>query len=269
MTEISDSRVLVTGAAQGMGRLMAEKFADRGASVALVDIDEEHLQETHEDFEARGFNVASFVCDLSERENIVQLRKDVLEQFGRVDILVNNAGVVAGGVYEDIDPELDQVTMDVNMGAVHWMTKEFLPDLKAGRDTHLVQMASAAGMIGVPLQAVYCGSKWFVIGLSEAIRQELKDAGQDHVGVSIICPSLVDTGMFEGADAPFLTPLLEPDFVADKVVEAVEDNKLYVREPAMVKLTPLMRALLPTSTVDLLMEKLGATALMKNFKGRH
>ena len=252
-----------------MGRLIAEKFADRGASVALVDIDEDSLEETREDFEARRFDVESFVCDLSERENVVQLRKDVLDRFGRIDILVNNAGVVAGGEYEKIDPEIDQLTMDVNMGAVHWMTKEFLPDLKAGRDTHLVQMASAAGMIGVPLQAVYCASKWFVIGLSEAIRQELKDAGHEHVGVSIICPSLVDTGMFEGAQAPMLTPLLEPDFVAQKVIESVEKNKLYVREPSMVKLTPLIRALLPTSTVDMLMDKLGATALMKTFKGRH
>lgn len=269
MTDIRNSRTLITGAAMGMGRRMAEKFGRAGARVGLVDVNEEALEQTVEDLQAEGIEAQGFVCDLSERENIIELHEDVLDEFGRIDILVNNAGVVFGGHYEDIAPELDKLTLDVNVNAVHWMTKEFLPDLKAGRDTHLVQMASAAGMLGVPDQAVYSASKWFVIGLSEALRQEFRDQGISHLNISVICPSLVDTGMFEGAQAPLLAPVLDPDFVADKVIEAVEENQLFVREPFMVKLTPLIKSLLPTEVVDVMMEKFGVTGLMKTFKGRH
>jgi short-subunit dehydrogenase len=268
MTDIKNKRTLVTGAAMGMGLRMAEKFAQNGAKVAMVDINEEALAGAVEDLESKGYEVYPFVCDLAERDNIVELRKQVLEKLGRIDILVNNAAVVAGGHYEDIDPKLDNLMLQVNIDAVHWMTKEFMPELKAGRDCHLVNMASAAGMLGVPDQAVYCASKWFVIGLSEAIRQEFRDQGIEHVGISIICPSLVNTGMFEGANVPILSPILEPDFVAEKVIEAVREDRLYVREPFMVKLTPFLRATLPTTLLDTMLEKFGVTGLMKSFKGR-
>ncbi len=268
MTDIRNRNVLITGAAMGMGRVMVDKFVAQGARVALVDIQEAALEEAVEELRAQGHTVEAFVCDLSERDNIVELHEAVAERFGRVDVLVNNAAVVAGGHYEDIDPDLDDAMLRVNVDAVHWMTKEFMPDLKAGRDCHIVQMASAAGMVGVPDQAVYCASKWFVIGLAEALRQEFRDQRISHVNISIICPSLVNTGMFDGAQPPMLAPILEPDFVAQRVVEAVQDNELYVREPFMVKLTPIMRSLLPTKVVDVMMEKMGVTGLMKSFKGR-
>jgi short-subunit dehydrogenase len=268
MTDINNKRVLVTGAAMGMGLRMAEKFARSGAQVAMVDVNEDALTDAVADLEAQGLDVFAFLCDLSERDNIVELREQVLEKIGRIDILVNNAGVVAGGHYEDIDPDLDELMLQVNVDAVHWMTKEFMADLKAGRDCHIVNMASAAGMLGVPDQAIYCASKWFVIGLSEAIRQEFRDQGIEHVGISIICPSVVDTGMFEGANVPILSPILDPDFVAQKAIEAVRDDRLYVREPFMVKLTPILRAILPTNLLDTMLEKFGVTGLMKGHKGR-
>ncbi|QDG50334.1 SDR family NAD(P)-dependent oxidoreductase [Persicimonas caeni] len=268
MTDIRNKRTLVTGAAMGMGLLMAEKFAQHGARVAMVDINEPALEEAAEQLRAKGLDVEPFVCDLAERKHIVALREEVLDRLGRIDILVNNAGVVAGGHYEDIAPELDDLMLRVNVDAVHWMTKEFMGDLKAGRDCHIVNMASAAGMLGVPDQAVYCASKWFVIGLSEAIRQEFRDQGISHIGISIICPSLVNTGMFDGAQEPILSPILDPDFVADKVIEAVENDELYVREPFMVKLTPLLRATLPTGVLDTMLEKFGVTKLMKGHRGR-
>lgn len=268
MTEIRNKRALVTGAAMGMGLLISEKLALRGARVAMVDINEDALEEAAEQLADRGLDVQPIVCDLAERKNIVALREQVLDEVGRIDILVNNAGVVAGGHYEDIAPELDDLMLRVNVDAVHWLTKEFMPDLKAGRDCHIVNMASAAGMLGVPDQAVYCASKWFVIGLSEAIRQEFRDQGIDHVGISIICPSLVNTGMFEGAKEPILSPILDPDFVAERVIEAVQEDQLYVREPFMVKLTPLLKATLPTNLLDTMLEKFGVTKLMKGHKGR-
>ena len=268
MTYIRGKKTLITGAALGMGRGMAEEFGRRGAELLLVDINEEALEETAEDLRDMGYTTHTFVCDLSSKKQIETLHDTVAEQVGRIDILVNNAGVVTGGNYEEVDDEADQLMLDVNINAVHWMTKYFLPDLKKGTDTHLVQLASAAGQVGVPGQVIYCASKWFVTGFSEALRLELQQSGFDHVGMSIICPGFVDTGMFDGCDPPLLMPMLDPDFVVDQIIGAVENNELYVQEPFIVKLTPALRALLPRPVVDTIMDVTGATRSMKGWKGR-
>ena len=268
MTYIRGKKTLITGAARGMGRRMAEEFARRGAELLLVDIDEDELQLAVDDLAGHGVTVHSFVRDLSDREEIWELHKTVAEEVGRIDILVNNAGVVTGGTYEDIDADADQLMMDVNINAVHWMTKAFLPDLKQGADTHLVQLASAAGLVGVPKQVIYCASKWFVTGFSEALRLELKGDGFDHVGISVICPGFVDTGMFDGAKPPMLMPMLQPEYVVDRIMDAVEEERFYVQEPLLVKLTPALRALLPQPVVDTIMDVTGATSSMQGWKGR-
>jgi len=268
MTDIRGKRTLVTGSARGMGRRMAEKFGDAGAELLLVDIDGEKLEETTGELREQGYRVEPFVRDLSERDQIRSLYEEVHERVGRIDILVNNAAIVEGGPYEEIDDDWDQLMLDVNVDAVHWMTKTFLPDLIAGRDTHLVQMASAAGFLGVPYQIVYSASKWFVIGLSEGVRIELDQRGHDHVGMTIVCPSLVDTGMFEGSEPPMLSPILEPDFVATRVREAIAGDELYVREPFLIKVAPVLKAILPTGVTDFVMDAMGATSIMHGWRGR-
>lgn len=268
MTYIRGKKTLITGAAHGMGRRMAMEFARRGAELVLVDIDEEGLQKVADKLSETNTSVATFALDLSSRTAIKELHAAVSEQVGRIDILVNNAGVVTAGNYEDIDDEADQLMLDVNINAVHWLTKAFLPDLKKGVDTHLVQLASAAGLVGVPRQVIYCASKWFVTGFSEALRLELKEDGYDHVSVSVIAPGFVDTGMFDGAEAPLLMPMLEPDFVVDRIMEAITDDVLHVQEPLIVRLTPALRALLPTPVVDTIMDITGATRSMQGWKGR-
>jgi short-subunit dehydrogenase len=87
--------------------------------------------------------------------------------------------------------------------------------------------------------------------------------------MTIVCPSLVDTGMFEGAEPPMLMPLLQPDYMADQIINGVKNDKLFIREPFMIKLVPLMKGLLPIGAVDFLLDKLGARDLMKNWTGRH
>jgi short-subunit dehydrogenase len=268
MTDIRNKVTLITGAAKGMGREMAGRFAREGAHLVLVDIDGDNLAETADEIRSQGYTVDTFVRDLSSRETIRRLRDEVVEQVGGVDILVNNAGIVQGGPLDEIDDEADELTLKVNIEAVHWMTKAFLPDLKEGRDGHIVQMASAAGLIGIPYQVVYSASKWFVLGHAEALRQELRHDGADHVGLTVVCPSLVDTGMFEGSDPPMLAPILEPDYMADQIIEAVRREWRTIREPSMVKLLPYLTTLLPAEIIDFLLDKLGASSLMHGWEGR-
>lgn len=268
MTDIRGKRTLITGSAKGMGRRMAERFARAGAELLLVDIDRPNLQQAAAELREQGYRVETFVRDLGDRDEIRSLRDDVHERVGRIDILVNNAAIVQGGDYTEIDDDRDELMLDVNVGGVHWMTKAFLPDLERGHDTHLVQMASAAGFLGVPQQVVYSASKWFVIGLSEGVRLELDQRDADQVGMTIVCPSLVDTGMFEGSEPPMFSPILDPEFVAGRVLEAVAGDELYVQEPFMIKLAPMLRALLPTEVTDVLMDTFGATSIMSGWEGR-
>ncbi len=268
MTYIRGKKTLITGSAKGMGRLMAEEFARRGAELLLVDVDEEGLEQAVEDLSSYDQPVHTFARDLSSRKEIQELRDVVQDEVGRIDILVNNAAVVTAGTYEDVDDDCDQLMLDVNINAVHWMTKAFISDLKRGTDTHLVQLASAAGLVGVPDQVIYCASKWFVTGFSEALRLELKQGGYDNVSISIICPGFVDTGMFDGAKPPIVMPMLQPEYIVGKIMDAVENNVVYVQEPFIVKLTPALRALLPRQVADTIMDVTGANKAMKGWKGR-
>ncbi|MFB6263284.1 MAG: SDR family NAD(P)-dependent oxidoreductase [Bradymonadaceae bacterium] len=266
MTDIRSRHVLITGAAGGIGSAMAREFAEAGARLSLVDIDADGLESTAQSILSPVEPPETFVCDLSDREAIDELIDAVHDGFGAVDLLVNNAGMVCGGRYDEIDDEADEALLDVNVRAVHRLTKGFLGDVKSGGG-HLVQVASAAGLLGVPYQAAYSASKWFVVGLSEALRQELKQEGYGDVGVTVVCPSLVDTEMFEGSEPPLLTSTLQPEFVAGRVVEAVRQDEPYVKEPFMVKTLPVLQALLPPEALDFLADLLGATDIMDDWQG--
>jgi all-trans-retinol dehydrogenase (NAD+) len=247
--------VLITGAAAGMGLGMAERFAAEGGELVLVDVNEAGLAEA-----ARrvGRPAHTFVCNLASEDQIRALHEKVSREVGAIDI---------GGALEEIAPEKDRLMLDVNVGAVHWMTKAFLPDLKAKRAGHLVNLASAAGFLGVPQQVVYCASKWFVIGFSEALRLELKQLGFSDIHVTTVCPSYVDTGMFAGVRAPFFTPILKPAFVVDRIVHAVQTNEVWVREPFIVKTTPLLKAMLPRRIFEKISDTLGVTRSMQGWRG--
>lgn len=266
MTTLRNKKVLITGAARGMGCILADRFLQAGAEVLLVDCDGDTLIDTVTSLSTPD-RVFPFVCDLSKRENIEQLRQDVLDRVGRIDVLVNNAGVVSGGTYTEIDTIRDETMLAVNIQAVHWMTKLFLPDLVSAPEGHIVQIASAAGFFGVPFQVVYCASKWFVIGLSEALRQELRNQGHSHVHLTTVCPSFVKTGMFAGTKAPLFTPFLTPEYVVDKIIKAVKKNRFYIKIPFMVKLSPILQNLLPARVVDLLTDIFGTNKAMLHFKG--
>jgi len=267
MSSIKGSKVLVTGAGAGMGLGMAERFAAEGAELILVDVNPTALEAAAARVRGAGGNVHSFVCDLAKPAEIEALRARVAAAVGPIDILVNNAGVVTGGTYDEIPAGKDRLMLDVNVGAVHWMTKAFLPDLKGKRRGHIVNLASAAGFLGVPGQVVYCASKWFVIGFSESLRLELEQQGFTDIHITIVCPSFVDTGMFAGVKAPLMTPILRPEYVVGRILDAVKKDRVYVQEPFIVKTTPILRALLPRKLFDKLSDRLGVTRSMHTWKG--
>ncbi|MEM1204015.1 MAG: SDR family oxidoreductase [Acidobacteriota bacterium] len=260
-------RVLITGAARGIGRKMAERFAARGAELVITDVQEELLEATRADLEAAGTRVRAYAVDVTDAEAIADLRDRVHGDLGRIDILVNNAGVVFGGPFLEVPLQQHALTYRVNVEGVMAMTHAFLPDLIEGNRGHAVFIASASGFVGLPNGATYASSKWAVIGFAESIRAEMKHQGHKHVAVTTVCPTYINTGMFEGVEPPKTTHLLDPDDIADKIVEAVEKRKIWLLEPWIVKVTPFLKHCLPTPLADFLSDAFGANQSMDQWKG--
>lgn len=268
MSQVRLRRVLITGAARGVGKALARRFFERGAELVLTDVLEEDLQQTCSELRADGARCHGYPVDVTDPANIAAARQQIQSDLGGIDILVNNAGVVFGGPFLEVPLDKHQLTYRVNVEGVMAMTHAFLPLLLASPAGHLVFIASASGFVGLPNGASYASSKWAVIGFAESIRVELKHQGHQHVGVTTVCPTYINTGMFEGVEPPKTTQMLDPQELAEKVVEGVEKEMVWVREPWIVKLTPFLKHCLPTPVSDYLSEAFGANRSMDHWTGR-
>ena len=253
MQTVEHKIVLVTGAAMGMGRLYAERaIAERAAAVVLWDVNGPVLEQTRLELAASGGNVHAYVVDLASVSEIAIAASRVRAEVGDPDIVINNAGVVRSKPFWEHDPIRDiAFVMDINTLALMHVAREFLPGMiTGGREARLLNVASASGMLSVPKMSVYTASKWAVIGWSDSVRLELLDAGHDHVKVTTLIPSYIKTGMFDGARAPLLTPLLEPGEVVDKAWRAMKQGKPRLMLPWTVALSGALRGLLPQPMWD-------------------
>lgn len=269
MTQIKRSAVLVTGGASGIGKLLATRCLERGASKAILwDIDEGQLLKTAEELTARGFVVHAYQVDVSDVEQIAATAAETLADVGRVDILINNAGIVVGKSFaEHTHRDIDR-TVDINVSGVMHTTLSFLPHFLERKTGHIVNIASAAGLIANPNMSVYAGSKWAVIGWSDSLRLEM-EATAPKVRVTTVMPSYINTGMFDGVSAPLLTPIMEPEYIVEKIMNAIEKNIIMLQEPAMVKAIPILKGLLPQRVFDYVAgDVFGVYKTMDTFKGK-
>jgi all-trans-retinol dehydrogenase (NAD+) len=270
MTTFEGKNVLITGAAAGIGRLMAQKIATRGANVILWDLNLGGLESLEGQLRRWGYRTAVYhQCDLSDREEIQATARRVLAEQGTVDVLINNAGVVSGKPLLELSDETIQRTFNVNTLSLYWTTRAFLPGMVAQNSGHIVTIASAAGMIGVPKMTDYSASKAAAIGFDDALRVELSRLGYAGIRTTVVCPFYINTGMFKGVKTrfPFLLPIMEPDDVAGKIVQAIEKDKRRLVLPPFALITYPGR-LLPLPMFDRLAEFFGINKTMDDFKGR-
>jgi all-trans-retinol dehydrogenase (NAD+) len=261
-------RVLITGAGSGIGLALAERFAAEGAHVVLTDVDEARLEEAHGALRAAGRSAQSHRLDVTDEQSVLRARDEVHARGGPIDVLVNNAGVVFGGAFLAVPLERHLRTFAINTLGLVSVTHAFLPDLVARPEAHLVTIASASGLIGLPFGSTYAASKWAAIGFTESIRLELGRQGNAHVKVTTVCPSYVSTGLFEGARPPLTTSLLTPERLAAQIVEAVQRDSVFLRTPWLVQVTPILKSLLPTAWGDAVAAAFGATSSMERWTGR-
>lgn len=258
---------LVTGGAMGMGRLVAEHFARDGARVVIWDINAGELDKTTRQMGEREWEVHPYVVDVTNRSLVYETAERVRKDVGSVDVLFNNAGIVKGGPFMEVDDEAHYATMDVNFNAYMWVTKAFLGDMMACGEGHIINIASAAGLTHVPLATSYAASKAAVVNFTDSLSHEMRRLGCKGIKFTLVCPSYVKTGMFEGVKAPLATPWLEPQEMADKIYNAYHRDKKMVTAPLMVKFVPALRGIAPRRVYEVASTILGVSRSMEEWRG--
>jgi NADP-dependent 3-hydroxy acid dehydrogenase YdfG len=198
MRDFSGKVCVITGAGSGIGRALALELARRGARLALSDVNAEGVEAAAEASRRRGAEAEAYTVDVSTRDEVEAHAAAVLGRFGTANLIVNNAGVAMHQRVLDTPMEDLEWIMGINFWGVVYGTKAFLPQLVASGDGHVVNISSVFGLISVPGQAGYNAAKFAVRGFTEALRQEMLEAGHP-VGVSCVHPGGVRTSIASSA----------------------------------------------------------------------
>ncbi|MFC4292495.1 SDR family NAD(P)-dependent oxidoreductase [Sphingorhabdus arenilitoris] len=239
----NDTVAFITGGASGIGYAIAETLAERGAKLMLADLSQAKLDEAAAALLAKGAEVATVVCDVSDEAQMRSAAAATTERFGKVHIVVNNAGVALGGRAGDIAIKDWRWIVDINlMGVVHGV-EIFAPLIQShGEGGHFVNTASMAGHVASPGMGPYHATKFAVVGYSESLQQELAPA---NIGVSVLCPAWVKTNIHRsaldkptghvGEDDPLFQKMnsvinagIDAGDVANWTVQSIEDDRLYI-----------------------------------------
>ena len=246
---------LVTGAGSGIGRQTALACASRGARIAICDVGADGLRRTASDLRSRGAEVLAERLDVSKAAEMGSFAEAVRHELGTVDLLVNNAGVgLVGGFLDTTLADWDRLVSINLMGVVHGC-HHFLPAMiERGSGGHVVNVASAAGFLANPALCAYTATKFAVLGLSEALRAELRPHG---IGVTAICPGVINTQItatspIRGDQADERRERMQglyerrsygPERVAERILRAVE------RDRAVAPVAPEAHAMYAVSRV--------------------
>lgn len=268
MSDFKGKNILITGAASGIGRLMAIMIAHEEGQLILWDINENNLELVKKEIDSIGSKSFCYTCDVSKKEMVFDTAEKVLKEVGAIDILINNAGVVVGKNFSEYTSEEIEFTVNVNLMSRFWILQAFLPHMKKANHGHIVTIASAGGIIGTAKLSVYAATKFADFGFDESLRAEFKKSNT-KIKTTVICPYFIDTGMFKGVKTrfSFLLPILKPEKVARKTIKAIKKNKPRLFMPKMVYLVPLLR-IFPVSIFDWIANLMGVNNAMDYFTGR-
>lgn len=217
--------VAITGGARGIGEATARAIVAKGGRVAIGDLDVELAQKTAG---ALGGETIALELDVTRRESFEDFLSQVEERLGPLDVIVNNAGIMPIGPFVEEDDATARRMVDINLHGVIFGTKLAIPGLVRRGSGHIVNIASTAGKGGFPGGATYCATKHAVVGLSEAVRAELRDTG---VEVSVVMPAVVNTELGSGLPEVRGVKRIEPEDVATAIVSAIEYPKFDVWVP--------------------------------------
>lgn len=257
--DLRDRHVFLTGAASGIGRATAIAAAGEGAVVHLTDVDVRGLEAVAEEISAAGGRVGHVAAaDLADHEAVARLAADLTERYGAMDVVMNIAGIASWGTIRAMPHATWQRLVDVNlMGPIAVLEYLVPPMIEARRGGHVVNVSSAAGIIGMPWHAAYSASKFGLRGVSEVLRFDL---APHRIGVSLVCPGGVDTGLTEtvqiaGVDkasprfrrlqAAFRRRAVSPERAAAAILRGVRRNRYWVYTSADIRIAHLAQRWFP------------------------
>lgn len=235
---LATGTVVITGAGSGIGQSLALLCANRGASLALCDINEEGLAATAERARSLGSTVLTHRVDVSDEKQMAEFAQATHARFDSVDLVVNNAGVAVMGGFLDTTVKDWEWLWSINVRGVVNGCQAFLPRMiEQGRGGHIANVASVAGLLANPDLGAYSSTKFAVVGLSEALRTELKP---HRIGVTAVCPGVINTPITRNTQLrgtnntdqrrAKITAIYEkrgytPERVAENILKAVHKDK--------------------------------------------
>jgi NADP-dependent 3-hydroxy acid dehydrogenase YdfG len=231
----------ITGAARGIGRATAQAFLRQGMRVAIGDVDIDAARQTASEL---GPSAVALPLDVTDRESFSAFLDGAEEQLGPLDVLVNNAGIMQLGRFVDEDDLTAQRMVDINIHGVILGMKLALARMIPRDRGHIVNISSQAGKFGAPGGATYSATKHAVVGLTEAVRGELRLMGA-HIDVSYVMPFVVNTELGSGLGEARGLSSLEPSDVAEAIVESLQHGTVEVWVPKSAKRTNVLGTVLP------------------------
>lgn len=242
ITDLKNKKCLVTGAASGIGKATAIAAAQEGAELFLTDINATALDAVAAQIREAGGKVSACkAMDIADFEAVKKFADEIHAQSGSLDVLMNIAGIAVWGEVDKLEHRQWQKTIAINlMGPVHVMECFLPPMIEAGKGGHLVNVSSAAGLFGLPMHAAYSASKFGLRGISEVLRFDLRRHG---IGVSLVCPGGVDTGLvntveIQGVDKNdrevvalrkhFQKRAVTPEKAASAIIRGIKSNRYMV-----------------------------------------
>ncbi len=231
---ISGRVVAITGGARGLGLATAKALAARGALVAIGDLDGDLARVEAAALPGSGPH-AGHALDVTDPQSFAGFL-DQAAELGELDVIVNNAGIMPVGAFAQEDPTVTRRQVEINVLGVMTGTQLALQRMLPRGHGHIVNIASAAGRVAVPGEAVYTATKHAIVGFDEALRVEVRGKG---IEVTTVMPSLAATELASGMKPPRFVPMVRPEQVAAAIVKALEKPRLEVIVPAWT--TPLVR----------------------------
>jgi short-subunit dehydrogenase len=279
MSTFKGKKVLITGGASGIGKLMGGMALDKGAAALVIwDINQESIESVVSELgqvakaQGRAGRVYGMRVDVSNQAMVADRYEQTKREVGEIDILINSAGIITSNkTFDQCTPDEINRTMMVNALAPMYVAQQVLPDMVARDSGHICNIGSAGGMISNPRMSIYAASKWATIGWSDSVRIELREM-RSRVRVTTIAPYYITTGMFDGVRSKIF-PLLRPEKVASRILRAIErdtDFKMFMPWiPCPHHFIRLLQGILPIRVFDWLVGRvLGIYHTMDHFTGR-
>jgi short-subunit dehydrogenase len=265
MDNIRGRTIAITGAARGIGHATAKALLARGARVVIGDRDVAVLESAVAGLRSLG-QVSGHPLDVTDKESFATfLDKARSDGAGHIDVLINNAGVMPVGPFLGQSEQAVRSAIEVNLYGVLTGCQLVLPEMVKRRSGHIVNIASMAGMVAVPGQVVYAGTKFAVVGLSTAMADEFAPQG---VEVTVILPTFTNTELIAGTKATGAQKPVQPEEIAAAIVKALDKPKTHVSVPAPLRFVGAVTSMLGPRGRRWLSKQMGNDRVFLDFDTR-